>query len=86
MKQLFELALQLEPPWRVVSSDIDFDRRRVDLSLGFRAGSRFPCPQCGRACPAFEFTEGTWRQPDMVAFEAFVKARADNPLSGARRR
>lgn len=75
MKQLFELALQLEPPWRVVSSDLDFERRRVDLRLGFRAGSRFPCPQCGRACEAVEFTEGTWRQPDMMAFEAFVTAR-----------
>jgi hypothetical protein len=40
MKQLFELALQLEPPWRVAKSDIDFERRRVDLRLGFRAGSR----------------------------------------------
>jgi hypothetical protein len=75
MKQLFELALQLEPPWRVVSSDLDFARQRVDLRLGFRADSRFPCPQCGRACEAVEFTEGTWRQPDMIAFEAFVTAR-----------
>jgi len=75
MKQLFELALQLEPPWRVVSSDFDFERRRVDLRLGFRTGARFPCPQCGRACPAVEFTEGTWRQPDVMAFEAFVTAR-----------
>jgi hypothetical protein len=75
MKQLFELALQLEPPWRVVSSDFDFERRRVDLRLGFRPGSRFPCPQCGRACQAVEFTEGTWRQPDVMAFEAFVTAR-----------
>ena len=75
MKQLFELALQLEPPWRVVSSDFDFERRRVDLRLGFRGGSRFPCPQCGRACQAVEFTEGTWRQPDVMAFEAFVTAQ-----------
>ena len=75
MKQLFELALQLEPPWRVVSSDFDFARRRVDLRAGFRAGSRFPCPQCGRSCQAVEFTEGTWRQPDVMAFEAFVTAR-----------
>lgn len=75
MKQLFELALRLEPPWRVASSEFDFVRRRVDLRLGFRAGSRFPCPRCERACPAVEFTEGTWRQPDMMAFEAFVTAR-----------
>jgi hypothetical protein len=75
MKQLFELASQLERPWRVVSSAFDFARRRVDLRVGFRAGSRFPCPQCGRACQAVEFTEGTWRQPEMMAFEAFVTAR-----------
>jgi hypothetical protein len=75
MKQLFELALQLEPPWRVVSSDLDFERRRVDVRLGFGAGSRFPCPQCGRGCQAVELAEDTWRQPDMMAFEAFVRAR-----------
>jgi hypothetical protein len=75
VKQLFELALHLEPPWRVMSSDFDFERRRVDLRVGFRAGSRFPCPQCGRACQAVEFTEGTWRQPDIMAFEAFITAR-----------
>ena len=87
MKQLFELALRLEPPWRVVSSDFDFERRRVDVSLGFRARSRFPCPHCGRACQAVEFTEGTWRQPDVMAFEAFVTARLPvHPLSRARRR
>jgi len=75
MKQLFELALKLEPPWRVVSSDFDFARRRVDLRLGYRAGSRFPCPQCGCACQVVDFIEGIWRQPDMMAFEAFVTAR-----------
>jgi hypothetical protein len=75
MMQLFELALQLEPPWRVVGSDFDVERRRVDLRLGCRAGSRFPCPHCGRTCQAVEFTEGTWRQPDMMAFEASVTAR-----------
>jgi hypothetical protein len=37
MKRLFELVLQLEPPWRVVGSDLDFERRRVHLRLGFRA-------------------------------------------------
>jgi hypothetical protein len=75
MKQLFELALQLDPPRRVVSSDFDLARRRVDLRLDFPAGSRFPCPQCGRAYQAVEFTEGTSRQLDMMAFEAFVTAR-----------
>jgi transposase len=75
MKQLFELVSQLEPPWRVVSSDFDFARRRVELCVGFRTGSRLPCRRCGRACQAVAFTEGTWDQPDMMAFEVFVTAR-----------
>jgi len=75
MKHLFELTLQLEAPWRVVATEFDFDRQRVDLRLGFRARARFPCPQCERMCPAVEFTEGTWRQPDALAFEMFVTAR-----------
>jgi len=84
MKQLSELALQLEAPWRVVISDLDFERRRVDLRLGVRAGSRFPCLQCGRACQAIEFTEGTSRQPDMMAFEV-VSCRSAEHQPGAHR-
>ena len=74
MKQLFELVLQLEPPWRVVSSDFDFARRRVDLRW---VSGRFavPLPAMRARLPAVEFTEGTWRQPDVMAFEAFVMAR-----------
>ena len=74
MKQLFELALELQPPWRVLTTDLDFERKRVDLRVGFRARSRFPCPQCERPCEPIDFTQGTWRQPDMVGFEAFVTA------------
>jgi hypothetical protein len=74
MKQLFELALQLEAPWRVLATDFDFERQRVDLRLGFRARARFPCPRCERICEAVDFTEGTWRQPDAMTFEVFVTA------------
>jgi len=42
MKQLFELALQLEAPWRVLATDFDFERQRVDLRLGFGAVRGFP--------------------------------------------
>ena len=44
MKQLFELALQREPPWRVVSSDVDFERRGVDLRLGLPGRFALPMP------------------------------------------
>jgi hypothetical protein len=37
MKQLFELALKLEPPWRVVSSDIDSNADELSLPCGRRS-------------------------------------------------
>jgi hypothetical protein len=74
VKQLFERTLQLEAPWRVLATDFDFERQRVEPRLGFRAGSRFRCPRCERMCEAFDFTEGTWRQPDAMALETFVTA------------
>jgi hypothetical protein len=50
-------------------------RRRVDLRLSLRADSRFPCPQRGRPCQPVEFTEPSWRQPDVMAADAFVTTR-----------
>jgi hypothetical protein len=31
MRQLFELALKIEPPWRVADFQFDWERKRVDL-------------------------------------------------------
>ena len=76
MKQLFERALQLEAPWRVLATDFDFERQRVDVRVGFGAVS---VPQCERVCEAVDFTEGTWRQPDAMAFG--VSGTADRRLS-----
>ena len=74
MRQFFELALQLEPPWRVVSSDWT-SHGDESICASISGPSLFPYPQYGCSCQAIEFTEGIWSHPDVMAFEAFVTAR-----------
>jgi hypothetical protein len=51
-RDLLRSALGLAPPWRVVRSEFDAARRRLDIHLDFAIGSRFACASCGVACPA----------------------------------
>jgi hypothetical protein len=44
MRQLFELALQLEPPWRVLSSDIDFETPTSRSAPGLPGRFAIPMP------------------------------------------
>ncbi len=50
--QLLQLALGINPPWFVGSSDFDAEKKRLDIEVDFKAGSRFACPDCkGADCP-----------------------------------
>jgi len=72
---LFGLALGIEPPWAVAKSDFDAEAKRLDIYLDFGKGSRFACPQCGIACPAYDSEEKTWRHLNFFQHEAYLHAR-----------
>ncbi|MGO9791872.1 MAG: hypothetical protein ACLP8S_20920 [Solirubrobacteraceae bacterium] len=75
MRQLFELALQIEPPWRVADFRFDEERKRVDLVLEFPKGSRFPCPECDLECDVLDTADRqTWRQMDVMVYQATATA------------
>src|SRR6266545_996264 len=57
---LFQAALGLPEPWRVVGAEFSADRKRLDLYLDFPKGSRFACPQCDAAACA-EHDTRLWR-------------------------
>ena len=44
---MFEAALGMVAPWQVTSVDFDKDAGEQQIGLGFRGGSRFPCPVQG---------------------------------------
>jgi transposase len=73
---LFQLALGITSPWFVASSGFDADKRRLDIQIDFKSGSRFDCPECKAAgCPVHDTVEKTWRHLDFFQHQAFLTAR-----------
>jgi len=74
--RLFQAALGLTEPWRVVSVEFDAAAKRLDLRIDFAKGARFVCPECGRAdCPVHDTEEKTWRHLDFFQHNAYLTAR-----------
>ena len=77
--QLFEVALGLRSPWRVVS--VEFtpgaagSRGRLEIRLDFERGGTFACPECEASCKAHDTDEQRWRHLDFFEHEAYLVAR-----------
>lgn len=75
-KELFSIALGLEEPWFVKDITFDSEKRRLDLILDFKKGSRFNCPECGAEnCIIHDTKERTWRHLDFFQHQAYLTAR-----------
>ena len=73
---LFQLALGITSPWFVATSNFDAGKKRLDIQLDFKAGSRFACPDCKAVdCPVHDTVEKTWRHLDFFQHQAFLTAR-----------
>jgi transposase len=74
--ELFQQALGLVEPWRVVTIEFDAGQRRLDLRIDFEKGARFACPECDRAgCEVHDTEEKTWRHLDFFQHQAYLTAR-----------
>ena len=73
---LFQLALGITSPWFVALSGFNAEKRRLDIQLDFKAGSRFDCSECkASGCPVHDTQEKTWRHLDFFQHQAFLTAR-----------
>src|SRR6266542_1025391 len=64
---LFQAALGLPEPWRVVGAEFSADRKRLDLYLDFPKGSRFACPQGdAAACAVHDTSDKTCAEVSMA--------------------
>lgn len=76
IQSLFDLALGLTPPWRVVGFMFDPDRRRLDIQVGYEPAARFACPECGAAgCPVHDTVAKEWRHLNFFEHEAYLQAK-----------
>lgn len=75
-KALFSLALGLEDPWFIKDINFNADKKRLDIILDFKKGSKFNCPECGTEhCPIHDTRERTWRHLDFFQHQAYLTAR-----------
>lgn len=73
---LFQQALGLVAPWRVVESSFDADQRRLELRIDFERGATFPCPECASEdCKVHDSETKTWRHLDFFQHQAYLTAR-----------
>ena len=74
--ELFQAALGLSAPWRVVESSFEADQRRLELRIDFERGARFACPECDLAgCEVYDTAEKRWRHLDVFQHQAYLVAR-----------
>lgn len=89
-ERVLALGLGVMPPWRLVSQHLETGKQPHELHLRLEAdrGSLFPCPECGRACKAHDFSEFTWRHLNFFPHQCFITARVprtDCPDHGVKR-
>jgi len=73
---LFQLALGLTSPWKVMRSEFSAGDGQLDLHVDFPAGSRFACAECGHeGCGAHDTKSETWRHLDFFQHRTFLHAR-----------
>ncbi len=74
--ELFQAALGLAEPWRVVESSFDAEQRRLELRIDFERGARFCCPECDAPnCEVHDTAEKRWRHLDFFEHQAHLVAR-----------
>ncbi len=76
VRQLFEKALGLVPPWKVIRSEFDPAAKRLDLFLDFERGARFACPDCGTdGCAVHDSEDKEWRHLNFMQYPMYLHAR-----------
>jgi transposase len=74
--ELFQAALGLSEPWKVVDCSFDADARRLELRIDFERGARFRCPECDAPdCAVHDTERKAWRHLDFFQHQAFLTAR-----------
>ncbi|WP_185696494.1 transposase family protein [Halomonas sp. YLB-10] len=54
---------------------------RLDLYVEAERGSLCPCPECGKACPAHDFDDKTWRHLNFFQHHCYLHARVPRMAS-----
>jgi len=74
--ELFQRALGLNSPWKVVASVFDPEKKCLNIRIDFPRGSTFVCPECAQdSVKAYDTEEKTWRHLNFFQYETYLTAR-----------
>lgn len=74
--ELYQAVLGITAPWKVTRVDLQLEAGQVDVFVEHGPGERFPCADCGEACPVHDHTpERTWRHLDTCQYKTLLHAR-----------
>lgn len=72
---LFNIALQLEDPWKLTHIEFDDYNQAWHLHIDFERGTTFACPLCGNASKAYDTEKKQWRHLDFWNWKTYMHAR-----------
>lgn len=75
---LFEVGLGLCAPWKVVRSGLEEGgegNKFLYVDIEVEAGSRMPCPCCGKLCPIYDHEVKRWRHLNFWQHATYLSAR-----------
>lgn len=75
MEKIFEEALGVEAPWFIERTCFDVERKRLDIEINFRRGSRFGLEAGGIEYPVHDTEQKTWRHLNFFEHECRLHVR-----------
>ncbi|WP_420901976.1 transposase family protein [Paenibacillus dendritiformis] len=73
--RMFNVALQLDEPWKLTHIEFDDQEQAWHLHLDFERGAVFACPRCSAECKAYDSEIKHWRHLDFWDWKTFMHAR-----------
>jgi transposase len=74
-RSTLEKALGLPEPWMVTKDEFNLQEQRLDITIDFKKGSLFPCPECSVESKVHDAKEKTWRHLNFFQHETYIHAR-----------
>jgi transposase len=75
---LFQVALGLGTPWKVVRSGLEEggeETKILYVDIDFENGAEFPCPCCGKPCSVYDSEVKRWRHMNFWQHATYLSAR-----------
>lgn len=73
-RSLYATILGLAEPWDVERVELKEVEQAVHVWVHARAGTRFVCPECGKASPIYDHSDRSWRHLDTCQFHTLLHA------------